>query len=69
MSSNFMMIPRFSRDEIVRFAGVVGRIKSYQPNLNTWTYTVEMEMGPEPDFGRVGSETTLLLEEADIQKN
>lgn len=69
MSSNVMTIPRFSRDEIVRFAGVVGRIKSYRPNSNTWTYIVEMEMGPEPDFGRVGGETTLVLEEADIQKN
>jgi len=51
---------------MVRFAGGVGRIKSYSPEKHTWTYAVEMEMGAEPDFGRIGAETTILLHEEDI---
>jgi hypothetical protein len=51
----------------VQFSGGVGTIKSYQPNSNnTWTYAIEMEMGPEPNFGRVGFETTILLQETEI---
>ncbi len=68
MTPSYMKITAFSMVEMVRFAGAVGRIKSYRPNVNTWTYAVEMEMGPEPDFGRVGGETTLLLDEADLQR-
>jgi hypothetical protein len=67
MSPSYTTIPRFSKDAMVRFAGAVGRIKSYQPHSSTWIYAVEMEMGAEPDFGRVGPETTLLLDEADIE--
>jgi hypothetical protein len=68
MSTNFLMKPSFDREEIVRFAGGVGTIKSYQPESNTWTYMVEMEMGPEPEFGRVGFETMILLYEEEIQR-
>jgi len=50
----------------VRFLGGVGKIKSFRPESNTWTYAVEMEMGAEPDFGRIGAETTILLHEDDI---
>jgi len=32
-----------------------------RPESGTWTYVVEMELGPEPDMGRVGSETMILL--------
>lgn len=67
MNPSCMETPRFNKDAMVRFAGAVGRIKSYRPNLSTWIYAVEMEMGAEPDFGRVGAETTLLLDEADLE--
>jgi len=33
-----------------------------------WTYVVEMELGPEPDMGRVGSETMIPTPEADIHE-
>ncbi len=67
MSTNFMTPPRFTRNQTVHFRGGVGTIKSYRPNSNnTWIYAVEMEMGPEPDFGRVGLETTILLHETEI---
>ena len=67
MTANRMMIPRFTKNEIVQFAGGIGMIKNYRPAANTWTYAVEMEMGPEPDFGRIGGETTVLLDEAELQ--
>jgi hypothetical protein len=50
----------------VRFLGGVGKIKSFRPESNTWTYAVKREMGAEPDFGRIGAETTIRLHEDDI---
>ena len=68
MNANRMMIPRFTKNDMVQFPGGIGTIKNYRPAANTWTYAVEMEMGPEPDFGRVGSETTVLLDEAELER-
>jgi hypothetical protein len=61
-------IPRFSKAQRVRFVGGVGTIKNYWLESGTWTYNIEMEMGPEPDAGRVGNETKILLHEADIHR-
>lgn len=67
MNASTLMLPRFNRNQLVQFSGGVGTVKSYQPNSNnTWIYAIEMEMGPEPDFGRVGFETTILLHETEI---
>ncbi|MDF5729455.1 MAG: hypothetical protein PUP92_15935 [Rhizonema sp. PD38] len=63
-----MTHPKFSRNQLVRFVGGTGVIVSYYLNSNTWTYTVEMEMGPEPSMGRVGAETMLLLHEIEIKE-
>lgn len=60
-------LPRFSRDRVVRFIGGSGKIKQYKPTAGSWSYTVEMDMGTPPDMGRIGFETTVLLDEADIQ--
>jgi hypothetical protein len=69
MNATTLMLPRFSRNQTVQFSGGVGTIKSYQPNSNnTWTYAIEMELGPEPIFGRVGFETTILLLETEIHE-
>ncbi|MDX2213786.1 MAG: hypothetical protein SFY66_10925 [Oculatellaceae cyanobacterium bins.114] len=59
--------PRFCRNQAVRFLGGEGTITGYQPNAGTWTYTVEMPMGPEPSMGRVGHETTITLLESDLE--
>jgi hypothetical protein len=67
MTATEITTPRFSQDQQVCFVGGVGMIRSCRPNSGTWTYTVEMEMGPEPAMGRVGAETTILLYEAEIQ--
>jgi len=58
--------PKWGNDLMVRFLGGVGKIKSFRPESNSWSYAVEMDMGPEPDFGRVGAETTIILYEDDI---
>lgn len=58
--------PRFNKNQTVCFVGGVGKILSYQPEYNTWTYAIEMEMGPEPSMGRIGAETRVLIHEADI---
>jgi hypothetical protein len=68
MSTTLMTTPKFTRHQKIRFAGVLGKIKSYQLRSNTWTYVVEMEMEQNPDFDRVGDETSLLLNEADIDR-
>jgi hypothetical protein len=53
---------------MVCFWGGMGTIRSYHLESGTWAYAVEMALGPEPDLGRVGSETTILLHEADIEE-
>lgn len=58
---------RFNQKQMVSFAGGIGKIISYQPVSNTWTYAVQMDMGPEPPFGRIGFETTIILEETELQ--
>ncbi len=60
--------PQFYCHQTVRFFGGTGKIKSIQKQAICWTYHVEMSMGVEPDFGRVGAETTIVLEEQDIRQ-
>ena len=66
MRFNIISGPKYDKNQTVFFIGGVGTIKNYKPESNTWNYAIEMEMGPEPYFGRLGNETTVLLDEADI---
>ena len=66
MNGNIRLHPKWDKDLMVRFLGGVGKIKSFRPDSDTWTYAIEMEMGLEPDFGRIGAETTVILYEEDI---
>jgi hypothetical protein len=59
--------PKFNQNQTVRFLGGEGQVKHYQPDSHSWAYMIEMAMGPEPEIGRVGYETTILLMEADLQ--
>lgn len=58
---------QFNEKQTVSFLGGKGKIISYKPVSNSWTYAVQMDMGPEPAFGRIGFETTILLEETELQ--
>lgn len=59
-------IPRFCKGQRVGFIGGTGTIKKFQLESGSWSYLVEMELGPEPLMGRVGSETMIWLPEADL---
>jgi hypothetical protein len=58
--------PKFREGHSVKFAGGEGVIRSARWEFGRWTYVVEMALGTEPEFGRVGHETTVLLDEADL---
>ncbi|MEH2106031.1 hypothetical protein [Nostoc sp.] len=66
MTATFMRRPKFRNAQWVSFVGGEGIVRSYTPEYGTWTYLIEMVLGLEPDFGRVGAETMILLPEADL---
>ncbi len=61
------LMPQFRKEQRVSFLGGVGTVKNYLPDSNSWTYAIEMELGPEPEMGRIGPEAMILLPETDIQ--
>lgn len=67
MTATFIKVPSFRHTQRVSFVGGEGIVRSYRPEAGTWTYLVEMALGLEPDFGRVGAETMVLLNEADLR--
>ncbi len=58
--------PKFCKGQKVEFLGGLGTIIQCCRNSGHWSYLVEMEMGSEPDMGRIGYETTILLFETNI---
>jgi hypothetical protein len=58
--------PQFQDSQKVNFVGGTGVVKDYKSDSGSWTYLVEMEMGPLPDMGRIGYETTIWLFESDL---
>ncbi|MEH2139812.1 hypothetical protein [Nostoc sp.] len=67
MTATFMRRPKFRNAQWVSFVGGKGIIRNYTSESGTWTYLIEMALGLEPDFGRVGAETMILLTEADLR--
>ncbi len=66
MMGSVLSVPKFSQNQFVRFIGGEGKVKHFRPTAGSWLYTVEMEMGPEPEMGRVGYETMIVLPETDL---
>lgn len=66
MTATITTVPQFRKGQKVSFIGGTGTIKSYQLEAGGWSYLVEMEMGLEPEMGRIGYETTILLTQADM---
>ena len=66
MDKGLIGSPSFCPTQQVSFLGGEGAVKGFKYEAETWFYIVEMKPGPEPDFGRVGGETTILLSEADL---
>lgn len=67
MINSTTTVPRFDKNQTVRFVGGEGQIREYHSDAGTWTYIVEMPLGPEPAIGRVGYETTIMLLEPDLE--
>ena len=68
MIAALMRVPKFRNSQWVSFIGGEGVVRSYKLEEGTWTYLIEMALGLEPDFGRVGAETMILLTEADLRR-
>jgi hypothetical protein len=66
MATTVATVPQFRKGQRVNFIGGSGTIKSYRPEAGSWSYLVEMDMGPEPETGRIGYETTILLNQPDL---
>jgi hypothetical protein len=57
----------FERAQRVLFAGGEGIVRNFKFEAKHWTYLVEMPLGQEPEFGRVGAETMVLLSETELR--
>jgi hypothetical protein len=67
MTLENLTVPKFITGQLVEFLGGMGTIINCYLNAGKWLYLVQMEMGPEPEMGRIGWETTILLFETDIR--
>lgn len=66
MTSEFNKKPSFCHNQRVRFFGGEGIVRSFKPEAGTWAYLIEMALGPEPSFGRIGAETMIILSEVEL---
>jgi hypothetical protein len=66
MSTISIPKPKFCAEHLVSFAGGEGIVRSVSWEFGGWTYLVEMPLGIEPEFGRIGPEAMLLLDETDL---
>jgi len=67
MNSSFLGLPKFWRTQHVCFVGGEGIVLSHTAEAGNWTYVVEMALGLEPLCGRVGAETMVVLNEAELR--
>ncbi|MBW4520104.1 MAG: hypothetical protein KME16_10445 [Scytolyngbya sp. HA4215-MV1] len=67
MISTLIKAPSFHPAQQVSFVGGEGIVQSYRPEAGSWIYLIKMSLGQEPDFGRVGAETMVVLLEADLR--
>ena len=58
--------PKFCPHQQVHFLGGNGTIRFFHPDGNNWLYGVEMPLGTEPDLGRIGHETVVLIPETEL---
>lgn len=67
MAKTLTSVPRFSHTQRVRFVGGECIVRNLKPESGSWIYVIEMSLGLEPDCGRVGAETMVVLNEADLR--
>lgn len=66
MTATTLTTPRFREGQIVGFTGGSGTVIGRRPEAGSWLYLVEMELGPEPKMGRIGYETTIVLNQSEL---
>jgi hypothetical protein len=66
MNAIYKREPKFRPKQRVTFVGGEGIIRRCISKLGRWVYLIEMALGLEPEFGRIGAETMVLLEEEDL---
>jgi hypothetical protein len=66
MTITLVQPPSFCQAQRVAFIGGEGIIRSCEHKAGRWMYLVEMPLGIYPNFGRVGAETMVLLQEVDL---
>jgi hypothetical protein len=66
MIATCMPRPRFRTEHSVRFTGGEGTVRGAKWEFGQWIYLVEMTLGTEPEFGRIGPEAMVLLDETDL---
>lgn len=66
MTTALINRPKFRPTQWVSFVGGEGIVRGYQSDAGTWTYLIEMPLGSEPDFGRIGAETMVFFNEVDL---
>lgn len=57
----------FNREQKVKFVGGEGIVRNFKFEDEHWLYVVEMPLGREPEFGRIGAETMVLLSEIELR--
>jgi hypothetical protein len=64
MTATCMPRPRFRTEHLVRFVGGEGTIRGTKWEFGRWMYLVKL--GIEPEFGRIGPEAMILLDETEL---
>lgn len=67
MTATLIKVPSFRNTQRVKFVGGEGIVRNFKRESGSWTYLVEMALGQKPDFGRIGAETMVILNEADLR--
>jgi hypothetical protein len=67
MLETSIKVHSFDLDQWVQFPGGEGIVRNFKFEAENWTDLVEMPLGVEPNFGRIGAETMVLLSETELR--
>lgn len=66
MKAGVLRVAQYHHGQKVGFVGGTGIVRTSKLESGCWTHLIEMDMGPEPEVGRIGYETTVWLFESDL---
>jgi hypothetical protein len=67
MTPTIEKINTFEIAQRVQFVGGEGIVRHIKFEAQNWMYLVEMPLGQSPEFGRVGAETMIVLNETELR--